>query len=298
MALRISTRPARTFGVPEPAVTRKRKRVRPSQAQPKRAQPRNASGPSSFAAGAAGASGFLPTAADPAGLRHVWMPGAPPPTIKAILEAVGSLSTPWGSTIADEYKKDAGVWEKYTLLRHHTMVLGQFRKYFSGRLLPGMTHAQLELTLALHDAGKAEAVRHGSKELQHVYTRQLVEHLATQLPVEPKMLARMIALIDGDPLGLLLVGRKSLAEAAAETRKMAADAGMPVADFLELLIVYYQSDSSAYTRDAGGVPSLDHVFVEKNGRLQLDRALGRLRFSQTDEANTRKLYAELGVAVP
>ncbi len=297
MALPISSRPARVVAVAASPATRKAKRARTGHAEVKRPK-RGSAGVSSFVAAVSGPTGFAAAAPDPAGLRKLWKAGAAPPTIKAILKAVGTLRTPWGSTVADEYKKDAGVWEKYTLLRHHTMVLGQFRKYFSGRSLPGMTHAQLELTLALHDAGKAEAVRHGSKELQHVYTRQLVEHLATQLPVEPVMLARMIAIIDGDPLGLFLVGRESLADAVAETRKMAADAKMSVADFLELLVVYYQSDSSAYTRDAGGLPSLERVFVEKNGHLELDRAAGRLRFSEADEANTRKLYAARGVAAP
>ena len=64
------------------------------------------------------------------------------------------------------YSGDVGVWEGYTLKEHTLMVLNQYEKYFGDKKLPGnLDHRVMRVALALHDIGKPEAVKIGSKQL-------------------------------------------------------------------------------------------------------------------------------------
>lgn len=64
-------------------------------------------------------------------------------------------------------------------------------------------------------------------------------------------------------------------------------AGLPVCNFLELLLIYYQVDAGSYTEDAGGIKSLDHLFV-------FNRAKGWMYFSAivAVKVDQLKIYTE------
>ena len=72
---------------------------------------------------------------------------------------------------------------------------------------------------------------------------------------------------------------------------MADKAGMAPKDFLPLVLVFYMSDASSYTRNAGGIPSLDRLF-------RFDPAQGRIRFAPRQARRIEPLLELFGAAQP
>jgi hypothetical protein len=160
------------------------------------------------------------------------------------------------------YAADAGVWEEYTIGQHTLMVMRQFERYFGKQALPGDCDINmLRLTLALHDTGKREAIACGDKNQQHLHTVQIIEAFFDTLdfPEASKKLA--VALIEEDALGKYIRGKRDVFRTAGLIEQAAAKGGMAVPDFLELLTIFYRVDAGSYTEDAGGLKSLDHLFV-------------------------------------
>lgn len=221
-----------------------------------------------------------------------------------IVDKVGQLQTPFGDTLAGEFTQSAGVTEGYKLGQHHRMVLGQYQKYFGDveGATPGMDKQLFELTLALHDSGKAAATRAGDTSQQHQYTDKLIDAAMSnnQLPVSAAAVTRMKAVVNGDPLGAMFKGASTPDQAAAEVAAMAAPTGIPPKDFLRLLTTFYQSDAAAYTIDAGGKPSLEKVFqTGDNGvDLKFDPTSGRLKFSPDNETHFKELEKALDAKKP
>ena len=78
------------------------------------------------------------------------------------------------------------------------------------------------------------------------------------------------SLIDGDLLGSFVQG-KDITATAKEIIQKANLSGVSPDDFLNFLTVYYISDASSYTEDAGGKKSLDDLFVfdKENAKISL-----------------------------
>jgi len=116
--------------------------------------------------------------------------------------------------------------------------------------------------LALHDIGKSDAIKKsGDRKNQHRYTVEIMRHVLSQLDFSNQEINIALALVSGDVIGGYIRGRCNGKEATEELTKMADDAGLPFDDFLKLLLVFYQVDAGSYTRDAGGLKSLDHLFI-------------------------------------
>lgn len=185
-----------------------------------------------------------------------------------------------------EFAKDAGVFEKYSIREHTGMMLNQYRKYFYDNELPqGVDKDFLEVLFALHDIGKPEAIAHGDKYKQHEYTVPVLHNALKQLGYTEKDVAIAVAVIDGDTIGAFLKGGDVSGSAEAIVHS-ADSAGMSVDEFWKLLTIYYQSDAGSYTNDAGGKPSLDHLFT-------FDPQNGVMQFSQDTERKMNQLYNEV-----
>ena len=188
-----------------------------------------------------------------------------------------------------EFNADSGVREKYSIKRHTLMVMGQFEKYFGKSELPaGMGRSFLRTFLALHDIGKADAIRKtGDKHNQHRYTVEIMGSLLSQLDFSEQEVSIALALVSEDIIGGYIKGHYSGKGATEELAKMADDARLPFYDFLRLLLIFYQVDAGSYTEDAGGKKSLDHLFV-------FDRKKGQMDFSLNTAAkiNQLKIYVE------
>ena len=168
------------------------------------------------------------------------------------------------------YKHDSGVWEGYTIEQHTLMVLNQFEKYFGNKDLPaGFDKNIFRLILALHDIGKPSAIVNGGKQHQHKYTWKYVRNIFRHLNIDKRTSDIALTLVSGDPLGAFIKGHINKEETKRILEKMAARINLPASQFFELLIVYFKSDAGAYTENAGGLPSLDHLFDfdEKNRNL-------------------------------
>lgn len=189
--------------------------------------------------------------------------------------------------LAAQFPKDVGVREKLTLEAHTRMVLAQFEHYYGGKDLPGGVKKDLfRLILALHDAGKPLAVEAGNKAEQHKHTVAILEGALKKWGYGQKDIDLAVALVSSDPIGNYMK-RGGEQAAAKEIAAMAKKAGMPVAEFFELLTAYYMVDAGSYTSDAGlRGKGLDSVFV-------FDRAGRKISFS----AGYEPAFKILGEAV-
>ena len=167
-------------------------------------------------------------------------------------------------TLGGQYRQDALVWEGYSIEQHTVMVLGQFDEYFVTEDLPGGINPDLfRLLLALHDIGKF--LGGSNKEEQHKKTQEIITGVIGDLLPEASLLGQFNALraiISGDPLGEFFKGMKSLEDTADLIEYMANQpGGLSLANFFNLLTIYYQIDAGSYTEDAGGKPSLEYLFA-------------------------------------
>ena len=188
-----------------------------------------------------------------------------------------------------EYSKDKGIREKYSLKRHTLMVLRQFEKYLGSRELPaGMKASFFRVILALHDIGVPDAIKKtGDKRNQHRYTTDIMRSVLSQLDFSDQEINVALALVSEDVIGSYIRGRYSGKGATEELAKMADDAGLTFYDFLKLILIFYQVDAGSYTEDAGGLKSLDHLFVFNPGKGQMDFSV-----NVAAKVHQLKIYAE------
>lgn len=157
----------------------------------------------------------------------------------------------------------AGVSEGYSLEQHTTMVMTQFEKYFAGdwpeQLLD---RSHMRTLLALHDLGKPLVFnKTGKTAEQHEYTMKFVPQILSSLNLDSKQADIILAIVDQDVLGELFQGKIDLVHASHEVSNKARSLGLSPQDLLGLLTTYYMCDASSYTSDAGGIASLDNLFV-------------------------------------
>lgn len=183
---------------------------------------------------------------------------------------------------------DSGVREKYSIKRHTLMVMGQFEKYFGKTELPaGISKNFFRVFLALHDIGKSAAVKSGDKHRQHTYTVEIMRLVLSELSFGDQEIRIASALVSSDPIGDYIKGKRAGKRTTERIAQMAANAGLPFYDFLKLLLVFYQCDAGSYTEDAGGLKSLDRLFI-------FDRKKGEMGFSPNtaEKIDYLKIYAK------
>ncbi len=174
----------------------------------------------------------------------------------------------------DTYEKSVGVWEKYTLKQHTLMVMGQFEKYFSCKDLPLDFNREIfRLFLALHDIGKPMAISKEGKHLQHKYTQEYISKLFKELGIDSKHFNLVMSLVSSDPIGGYLTEKLDEEKTKEVVRQMAECAGVNARDFFKLLCIYYKVDAGSYTENAGGLKSLDHLFVFDEDNRELNFAI-------------------------
>jgi hypothetical protein len=154
------------------------------------------------------------------------------------------------------------------------MVLRQFRKYqmenWNSSLL---TAKEFQLMLAIHDIGKPQAVQEtGKTSKQHEYNGRIVPELVRWLGIPEKKSKLIVALTIQDHLGGFLkdVKYSNVSKKERKSRevveKMAAEAaelGIGVEQYFDLITCYYRADAGSYTVDAGGKKSLDYLFEKE-----------------------------------
>ncbi len=174
------------------------------------------------------------------------------------------------NSFSHEYASAVGVWEGYTLKEHTLMVLGQFEKYFSNKRIPaGINKKFFRVVLTLHDIGKPSAISKGDKKKQYQYTKEIVKSVLQALNYKDKEINMATALVSGDPIGEF-IKHDTLNESMKDVKKSASLAGKNVEEFFKLLEIYYKVDAGSYTKDSGGLKSLDHLFLFKPKKGTMD----------------------------
>jgi hypothetical protein len=166
----------------------------------------------------------------------------------------------------------------YTVEQHTLLVLRQFERYFEEVEL-SVSRDLFRIMLALHDSGKGLAFSNGNRHNQHQETVQLIQRYYTAFSLSEQELMLIIALTSTDVLGLYFQGKLSLQAAVAGIWELSEKAQMTNTSFFQLLLIYYQVDVASYTKDAGGFPFLENVFIYDNGAKAFDPATGLLKFS-------------------
>lgn len=187
--------------------------------------------------------------------------------------------------IIEDLGADAKVFEGYTIGQHTKMVLKQYDTYFKDEVIilnwkivnadiPLLGRLNFRLFLTLHDLGKAEAVRNGeTKDKQYKYNAQMIDTIFDwinrgvasrkdpgQAEISEKMVEVMKALVSQDILGDYFTKKMVVEAAAARFIETARELNVSTFKFLELARIYFMCDAGAYTEDAGGIRSLDHLF--------------------------------------
>lgn len=178
--------------------------------------------------------------------------------------------------LARRFAAPVGVSQGYSLRLHTEMVMNQFDRYFGNRPLPGNVDPTLfRWLLALHDSGKPviDGVGDG-RTGSHVITIDIVRKELAQRGYTEKDINFAIALIDEDVIGPYILGRQyknnvDMNALSEQIRHLAEASGLSIADYFELLTIYYRVDAGAYTKDAGGLIALDYLFEFDHENMEL-----------------------------
>lgn len=166
--------------------------------------------------------------------------------------------------LTQEYSSPVGVWEGYTLEQHTLMVMRQFERYFSQNMdfsLIGKN--EFRTLLALHDLGKVRAIMQGlDKSKQHEFNQNILPGIFRMMGVE-KNIYLMTAIASQDWIGSYIQGKITLEDAISKIQKVSRDQYVDLHQLFNVLKIYYLSDASSYTVDAGGKRSLDNLFEFK-----------------------------------
>jgi hypothetical protein len=183
----------------------------------------------------------------------------------------------------EEFEKDAGVGEGYTLKQHTLMVLKQFDRYFGH--LPDAN--AWRVLIVLHDIGKPEAIVRESKEHQHEYTLPIAKAVLKKLGYGTHDVRAWATLVAGDPIGKYLQ-YNDLHGAASTLVEMVQEAEVPFDVFFNRILILFQADAGSYTADAGGKASLDSLFI-------FDRDSGQMKFAPETAEKVEQLrrYAKV-----
>jgi hypothetical protein len=192
---------------------------------------------------------------------------------KSSIYDLDSILSSLGKDIAQRLPQSVGVVEGYTLEEHIRMVFGQFKKYFRADELP-ISLSFMTLFLIAHDIGKVDAVKYfNSKELQHKMNSNLVQSIFEQLGFDPLEIKLAKILSRNDSLGHYLQNKSTLEDCADSITAQSLQCQMPVSKYYDILKIYFMSDASSYTINAGGKRGLDNLFIFKDQSLKLNEEL-------------------------
>jgi hypothetical protein len=138
----------------------------------------------------------------------------------------------------------------------------------------------MRFSLVVHDIGKPEAVENGDKNLQHKYTKVIIDKEMTRLGFLESEKRFVQALVSGDPIGKLIKGHVTLDDSYNQIVEMSKNANMSVQTFFQALIPYYISDAYAY-------PTVKALFDQRDGTLVIKHDKGHA-FYELEEKIMKK----------
>lgn len=153
---------------------------------------------------------------------------------------------------------------RHYIIKEHTLnVYNQFEKYFSKHFLSNKLEV-FRLFLLLHDIGKSLAYKHGNRDNQYDVTINEIQKYNVELDISEEDLTLYIALLHAGSIGKYMESKASLNEIFDTIITQSKKTKLPIGEFFYFLSVYYQCDIASYTRDAGGIAYLEHLFEYQN----------------------------------
>jgi hypothetical protein len=184
----------------------------------------------------------------------------------------------------------------YTIEKHTFVVLQQFESYFAKTFNDSICNINLfRFFLALHDIGKPIAFAKGDKAEQYKYTVEIIRNLKGKVPFTNYQIELTCTLAGDDPLGVYFQDKLGILHTADAIRKMAEHSGIAADRFFRLLTIYYQCDTASYTKDSGGIPFLERLFLYRNERKVFNPGKSRLEFSKKYDHKFGTLEAQLKI---
>jgi ssDNA thymidine ADP-ribosyltransferase, DarT len=180
----------------------------------------------------------------------------------------------------------------YILEQHTLLVMSEFDKHFSNVELP-INRNLFRFMLSLHDIGKPKSIELSNKNNQYQYTVEIINNLRETLPFNSSEVDIIIALVSDDPIGLYIQENIGVETAKNKIVTLAKQTNLSTSDFFKLMSIYYQSDTSSYTKDAGGLHFLEHLFIYHNGKKVFDFENHLLKFSPEIELKFNKLHQSI-----
>lgn len=133
----------------------------------------------------------------------------------------------------------------------------------------------MRLVLAIHDIGKAI-----DRSTQHEHTLSLVRELWENTPFNKHELYLVEVLLRDDHLGSYFQNKYDLSDLKEEIVADATELKMSPSILLQYKMILYQCDIASYTKDAGGLKYLEHMFVYENGEKAFDEDNGIIAMSE------------------
>ena len=176
----------------------------------------------------------------------------------------------------------------YVVKRHTELVCEQFEKYpfkFNGEY---MSIDMMRIILAIHDIGKAI-----NRTFQHEYTISLLKELWALTPFTEYELKLAEILLKNDNIGTYFKGMFDLEELRNEITEDSKSLNIPIEVLLEYKMILYQCDIASYTKDAGGLEYLEHMFEYKNNEKVFDDDKGIILMSELYATRYNQLIAAI-----
>lgn len=153
----------------------------------------------------------------------------------------------------------------YVVKTHTMLVCKQFEKYAFNFDTNYMSIDLMRIVLAVHDIGKAI-----DRANQHEHTLSIINELWNLTPFTDYELKLTEVLLKNDNMGTYFQRKFSIEDLKNEILEDAKALNIPQKILLQYKMILYQCDISSYTKDAGGLKYLEHMFEYEDGEKVFD----------------------------
>ena len=153
----------------------------------------------------------------------------------------------------------------YVVKTHTMLVCKQFEKYAFNFDTNYMSIDLMRIVLAVHDIGKAI-----DRANQHEHTLSIINELWNLTPFTDYELKLTEVLLKNDNMGTYFQRKFSTEDLKNEILEDAKALNIPQKILLQYKMILYQCDISSYTKDAGGLKYLEHMFEYEDGEKVFD----------------------------
>lgn len=184
----------------------------------------------------------------------------------------------------------------YKLYDHILLVLNELDKYFGSFKESDLeSYDRFKLFLVLHDIGKPIAYKAGNKDDQHKISLNIFNDINEKLGLTEHNKNTFKALLSDDPLGKYFQNKLTIEQTTDLIKEIVHNNRLQLQTYFDKLTIYYQVDAGSYTKDAGGLPYLEHLFDYKDGSKVLCNDNTRLIFAKEYEEKYLALRSKLGL---